>query len=41
MLNNKRDVSSRGAVFVEANNYTDNTTLKEIKDGQLAASLFL
>lgn len=28
------------SVFVKANIYKDNTTLKEIKDGQLAASLF-
>lgn len=27
------------SVFVKANIYKDNTTLKEIKDGQLAASL--
>lgn len=29
------------SVFVKANIYKDNTTLKEIKDGQLAASLLL
>lgn len=29
------------AFWVKASFYKDNTTLKEIKDGQLAASLFL
>lgn len=29
------------SVFVKANIYKDNTTLKEIKDGQLAACFFL